>query len=205
MQKWLQMWIVFSALLVLWSCRNEKTEPQEAVTIAPPIVDGVANEYEALGAERIPLNNDVILYIYQDDHYVWLSYTYPEGSYGTCDLTLDTSELTEPINLHVSAQLGEWPANDPEAAPQNPESELWWDTGGWTANPVWINGMDKSGETPRYRFKNGEARELQLSKEHFGRGTWQLTFEIRAVRNSEGEMYSIIFPEDQKPYELIVH
>lgn len=162
--------------------------------LAPPLVDGNCGEYKTLGSDSLKLDDQVTLYFYQDKHYLWMCYNYLEGSYGTLDLKLDTDQLVEPINLHVSGQLGEWPANDPEAAPKNPESDKWWNNIGWTANPIWINGMDKSGETPRYRFKNALAREMQLSKGRFGRGDWKFTLEIRSLKNPKGEYYNITFP-----------
>ena len=70
---------------------------------APPLVDGNCSEYPPLKAERISVSKDVDLHIYQDRHFVWLCYTYPDGSFATADLKLTAPALTFQINLHVSA------------------------------------------------------------------------------------------------------
>ena len=127
---------------------------------APPLVDGNCSEYARLKATRLVVSKDVDLHIFQDRHFVWLCYTYPDGSFATADLKLTAPALTYAINLHVSAQLAEWPVDKPDLAPKNPESDSWWNATGWTANPVWINGMDRSGASPRYKFKNAKAREF---------------------------------------------
>jgi hypothetical protein len=153
---------------------------------------------------QLLLSRDVVLQIFQNEDYVWMCYGFPDGSFGTLDLIVRTGSLKEGLNLHASAQLGEWPADKPDLAPKSPESDLWWNVKGWIANPVWINGMDRSAATPRYRFKNAKARELQLSKERFGPGEWKLTFNIRRVKGSDGQFYDINFPKDGSPYTLMV-
>ncbi|MBQ4819522.1 hypothetical protein [Aquimarina sp. MMG016] len=172
--------------------------------IAPPLVDGNCNEYIKLGANSISISEDVNLYIFQDDYYVWISYCYPEGSYGTVDLEIETNTISDPLNLHVSAQMGEWPLNNKDLKPKNPESDLWWKTNGWTANPVWINGMDKTADRLRYKFKNGEAREIQLSKNRFGKGEWKIRMNVRSILNKAGEFYDIEFPENDEAYLIEV-
>lgn len=165
-----------------------------AVPAQPPLVDGDCSEYTRLKARRYSVSTDVVLYFYQDKHFVWFCYSYPEGSFATADLKLVTAVFTSGINLHVSAQLGEWPADKPDKAPKNAESDLWWNHKGWTANTVWINGMDRSGPTPRYRFKNAKAREMQLGKERFGRGRWKFSLDIRSIRGADGKTYDVTFP-----------
>jgi len=171
---------------------------------APPLVDGDINEYAALGVTPIQLADSVDLYLYQDDYYVWIGFDYPTGSYGTMDMKLKTEATPEMLNLHVSGQIGEWVASQPETAPANPESEMWWNNRGWIANPVWINGMDTTGPNPRYRFKNASARELQLSKDRFGRGKWELLLDIRAIRQKDGSFGSLRFPKDSGVFEFDV-
>lgn len=168
----------------------------------PPLVDGDCNEYSGLKAKRIAISNDITLNIFQDKHFVWLCYGYPEGSFASVDLKLKTPALSETLNLHVSAQLGEWLAGKPELIPPNAESDLWWNAKGWTANPVWINGMDRTGEQPRYRFKNAKARELQLSKRRFGRGEWRFSMEIRRIKGGDGNFYDVLFPRGGGFYTL---
>jgi len=175
-----------------------------AQTAAPPLVDGKCQEYEGLSAQVIELDHGVKLHFYQNQHYVWICYCYQEGSYGTLDLQVEAPGLDEPLNLHVSAQLGEWPVNKPEEQPQDPLSDKWWNHVGWTANEIWPNGIDRSGERAQPQFKNAKARELQLSKARFGRGEWKLKFNIRALRTTNG-MANLNFPEGNDPHILQVN
>lgn len=193
--------LVFPILIafLISSCQSDSGTNE-----APPLVDGSIEDFKALGVIPTNLGPGVDLYFYQDKHYVWIAYDYPDGSWGTLDLKLKTEELDGPLNLHVSAQVGEWPLDNPELAPKNPESNYWWNTNGWTANAVWTNGMDRSGDVPRYRFKNAKARELQLSKKRFGRGEWKLTMEIRAIAQANGERSTITFPQDGSEHILEV-
>ena len=161
---------------------------------APPMVDGDCAEYSALHAQNIGISKEVGLHIFQDKYFVWFCYTYPDGSFGTADLKMKTKTIPNGLNLHVSAQLGEWPMDKPELAPKNPESEMWWNHNGWTANPVWINGMDRSGAQARYRFKNAKAREIQISKRRFGIGEWLFSLEIRSIKGSDGKTFDLTFP-----------
>ncbi len=173
-------------------------------SIAPPIVDGKYSDYIKLGVKPMALSDDVNLYIYQNEHYVWLAYNYPEGSYGTLDLEIDTDSLEKPLNLHVSAQMGEWEVGNELQEPKVSDSDLWWETEGWISNVVWLNGMDRSGDEPQINFKNAECRELQISKTKFGKGTWKLKFNIRAIVGADGERYEINYPENDY-YSLIVN
>lgn len=173
--------------------------------IAPPLVDGSCTEYRLLKSDSVKIDDRVTLYYYQDSYFVWFCYTYPMGSFGTMDLKLTTQNHPAPINLHVSAQLGEWLVGDTEAIPQDAQSDKWWNISGWTANTVWINGMDRSGETPRFKFKNAPARELQLSKERFGKGEWNFSMDIRSIKNSDESFYNISFPASGVPYKLSVY
>ncbi|MEZ4972911.1 MAG: hypothetical protein R2820_06350 [Cyclobacteriaceae bacterium] len=170
------------------------TKKQTVSTPPTPLIDGSVDDYKALGVEPINIADDVNLYVYQNGHYVWLAYDYPEGSFGTMDLKLLSPSFQDTINLHVSAQLGEWMLTPDSPRPDNANSDLWWNATGWTANTVWINGMDRSGEQPRFRFKNANARELQLSKDRFGRGEWKLKLMIRPLKGSDGEFFDTTYP-----------
>ena len=171
-------------------------------TKAPPLVDGDIRDFIDLGVKPIKITDDVNLYIYQNLHYVWLGYSYPKDSYGTMDMELITPKIKDTLNLHVSAQIGEWPLNKPHLAPQKPESDKWWNMKGWIANEVWPNGMDKSGQTPRYQFKNGKARELQLSTKRFGKGIWKFKLNIRSIKGKKNKFYNTSFPSDKSFYKL---
>ena len=188
---------LFSITFFIISC-----SPIQEKTLAPPLVDGSIEDYLRLGVTPINLEKEVNLYFYQDQHYVWIAYDYLDGSFGTLDLVIESPNLNGPLNIHVSAQIGEWPVDSPELAPDNPESDRWWNHNGWYANEVWSNGTDRSGDTPRPKFKNGQARELQLSKERFGRGVWKIKMNIRAILDSNGNRSNHQFPKDDQPYIL---
>lgn len=190
--------IGFIALALIFACAGAR----RSFTQEPPLVDGDCDEYARLKAKRIIVSKDITLHLYQDKYYVWMCYSYPDESFATVDLKLKTPTQPEPLNLHVSAQLGEWLADKPELAPKTPESDLWWNAKGWTANPVWINGTDRSSDKPRYRFKNAKAREIQLSKRRFGRGEWLFSMEIRRVKGGDGKFYDVVFPKAGEFYSL---
>lgn len=157
-----------------------------------PLVDGDCGEYAALGARTDTIADGVVLHAYQDRDYVWLCYTLPAESMGMLDLRVESAALPTPLNLHVSAQLGEWPADG--QAPQDAASPQWWNHHGWTAHWIRFNGMDMSATPARPRFRRGGARELQLSRARFGPGEWRLVFHIHGVRQADGSDTSLRFP-----------
>lgn len=165
-----------------------------ALTPPPPMVDGDCNEYAALGAHQQVVDESVTLSVYQDRHYVWICYTLPAHSFGLLDMRVEGDALPKPVNLHVSAQLGEWPADEPDAVPQDPDSDTWWRTHGWVANWQWFHGVDTSGATPRARFVFARGRELQLSRERFGDGPIHLVLDIARIRRADGSEYTLRIP-----------
>ncbi|MEP1033039.1 hypothetical protein [Ekhidna sp.] len=180
--------LIIIIALAICSCQ----QPKEAT---PPLVDGNIDDFLQLGIEPIALAEGTKLYFYQNDHYVWIAYDYPEGSYGTLDLKLLTPNLTDTINLHVSAQLGEWLLKEGAPKPDNSVSELWWNHEGWYANEVWMNGLDRSEDEVNPNWRNGKAREIQISKVRFGKGEWKLQLNIRAIQTPDG-FTGITFPEE---------
>lgn len=176
-----------------------------SASAAPPVpmVDGDCSEYAQPGARHFSAAPGVDLHVFEDQHYVWFCYTYPEGSMGQLDLRLSTPRLAAPLNLHVSAQLGEWPVGRDDLTPKNPDSDLWWNQDGWTGNTIQLNGMDTSGPKPRYRWKNARARELQLAKRRFGSGKWEFSMEIYQVKLGDG-LRTVHFPEQGKMQALEV-
>jgi hypothetical protein len=167
-----------------------------------PMVDGDCSEYGQLPAKRVSVGSGIDMYIYEDDHYVWMCYTYPPGSLGTLDMKLKTDALADTLNLHASAQLGEWPVNRDDLRPKSPESDLWWNNKGWVGNATSLNGMDTSGPAPRYRWKHGTARELQLAKKRFGHGDWQFAMTIYRIKDQSGKTQDVNFPADGSFYTL---
>lgn len=165
-----------------------------------PLLDGQCGEYDALDAREVEMSEQITLQVFQDASYVWLCYALPDDSYGTLDLTLRTTTLESPVNLHVSAQLGEWPANDPDLAPQTADSDLWWQVDGWWSNAVSFNGTDDAQDPPGLNFRPSAGRELQLSKARFGKGMWNARFEIRAIRLPDGTRTSLTYPADRESW-----
>ncbi|MEE4303810.1 MAG: hypothetical protein V2J19_06605 [Wenzhouxiangella sp.] len=163
-----------------------------------PLLDGRCDEYPGLGAGVVTENEMISVLFFQDADYVWLCYTLPGESYGTLDLEVDSPGLADPVNLHVSAQLGEWRVDHPEEVPQNAESDRWWSVHGWWSNAVSWNGTRETDDGPRPNFRASEGRELQLSKARFGRGSWRLSFEIGSVRAADAEMKQIVLPPRER-------
>lgn len=153
-----------------------------------------------LAQAKYEVSDDITLYLFQDRDYVWLCYTLPENSFGMADLTLAAPALKQRMNLHVSAQLGEWPADEPSAAPAGPDSPQWWNQRGWSGTTVPFNGakatLDAAAK-PRvdYNFRMTRARELQLSKQRFGRGEWRWHIDIRNIADGKGGQKSLRFPK----------
>jgi hypothetical protein len=173
---------------------------------AYPLLDGRCGEYATLNAPVIASQGPIEVRMFQDQDYVWLCYDLPADSYGTLDLSVDSPGLDEPLNLHVSAQLGEWRAEHPDEAPQKGDSELWWQIDGWWSNVVSFNGTKDTDEGRRTNFRPSTARELQLSKQRFGRGEWRLVFDIRAIRDDDGNMTTMRIPkEDSESMRLQIH
>ncbi|AKS42554.1 hypothetical protein [Wenzhouxiangella marina] len=159
-----------------------------------PLLDGRCDEYRSIGAHVIAESDTISVLLFQDADYVWLCYTLPGDSYGTLDLEVDSPGLADPLNLHVSAQLGEWRVDHPEEVPQSAASDRWWKVHGWWSNVVSWNGTRETDDGPRQNFQPSEGRELQLSKARFGRGAWRLRFAIGSLRNADAEMTQIVLP-----------
>ena len=189
--------LTFISILFILSCNTSSQEP--------PIVDGFNSEFNLLKSSKFQVSEDILLQLYQNEHFVWLTYNVPKGSYGTMDMVLETPNLSEAINLHVSAQVGEWYENKPDSAPKTPESDKWGLTKGWTGNAIWFKQMDTSADEPQLVFKSAPARELQLSKSYFGKGNWLFNIEIRAIKDANGNFKTLKFPKDSEKFELEVY
>ncbi len=197
--------LTFLCLLLSASTFADDTEPTSQGP-GYPLLDGLCTEYPRLAAKSFKVSDTVTLYIFQDNSYVWMCYTLPTGSFGTVDVRLQTPALSAAINLHVSAQLGEWPADKPDEAPQTSDSSKWWQIVGWTANAMRLNGMVDGENERRPNFLPAEGREFQLAKSRFGRGDWHLRFQIRAVAGAgdDGKPGSLWFPSKDSLLELEV-
>lgn len=161
---------------------------------ATPMVDGRCSEYTDARARTIPMRDGLVLHVLESDDAVWLCVPLPAESLGMLDLVVESEALERPLNLHVSAQLGEWPEGDAAKTPTGPDSPLWWNHQGWTANWLWFHGMQDDGKRPN--FAHAPARELQLSKQRFGPLPWKLSFSFMQVRGADGDMRDVQFPAE---------
>jgi len=159
-----------------------------------PMVDGDCAEYSELLAEEEKLPFGVRLYFFQNREYVWLCYSLPNGSRGIMDLYIEAPGLPEPLNLHSSAQLGEWNPSDSSGVPREPTSPLWWQVQGWWATTSRFNGYRGPASDRRARLLPSPAREAQFRKERFGRGEWRLRLEISGVATPSGKFETLVFP-----------
>ena len=162
----------------------------------PLMLDGDCGEYDALGAPAEHLDPRTKLYSWQDAGSVWLCIALPDRSQGVLDLKLLAPALDVPINLHVSAQLGEWLVGDPQGAPASPSDDRWWNHRGWYANPLHFGGLQSGDHGTHVTFRFSSAREIQLSKDRFGRGEWLISLTLDAVGKADGSVGSISWPLD---------
>jgi hypothetical protein len=141
-----------------------------------PMVDGDCSEYSETNSNLIELSKDVNWYIYQGIDYVWFCFTFPKGGVGMIDLQIETDKTGGVINLHSSAQLGEWKLNGEGSMPKTQVSSKWWNNNGWVASFSKFNGVLEPNEYSKTHanFKRPKAIEMQLSKKRFGRRVWNI-------------------------------
>lgn len=166
------------ALLSLAACGGAAP-----VASAYPLLDGRCDDYAALAHEQHAVARGVDLAVFQDRDYVWLCITLPPGDFGALDLALSAPALAAPLDLHASAQLGEWPAD--ATPPNDPGAPVWGNQRGWAAATVPFHGMAADGHV---RFAPTPARELQLAKARFGRGTWRFHATVHDVTTAGGDV-----------------
>ena len=196
----------FTLLIVLLVSLISHTTAHAESSQIPPIIDGRCEEYKKQKSIQIKMDDFVTLYVYQNQHFVWLCYNNTEGGTGLLDLRIEAPGLKKAMNLHISAQLGEWPADKPEMAPTEGTSADWWNHKGWTANTVWFNGYrmrtSETGEEQVANWRNAPDREMQISKERFGRGEWKLRFNIYMLRGKDDKPYDLVYPSKEQFYVL---
>ena len=87
-------------------------------TNAPePMLDGRCDDH-ASEAGPVALASGLTLYLRQTRDHVWLCYTAPPDSYAIADLRIESPDLERALNLHASAQLGEWLSDDRRPFPR---------------------------------------------------------------------------------------
>jgi len=173
---------------------TNSTALAQQISPSTPMVDGICEEYVELGVATTELEFGVVLYQFQNSDYVWFCYTKNEDSWGVLDLYIDAPALEEPLNLHVSAQLREYPAFS-EGRP-NERDDPSWEISGWWSNVGKFNGRIETEDGFRINFKRSPAREIQLSKNRFGRGEWQLHFRIDDIVTETGN-HSLDYPKNE--------
>jgi hypothetical protein len=157
---------------------------------AYPLMDGRCGEYGGLRSEKVALSENADLHIFQDDSYVWICHTMPAAvSVSWDDLEFVTPVFSDGLNLHASAQLGEWPLNVPDAQPTTSSSDKWWNVEGWWANTPGPNGMVEVNGKNQTKWMNIAAREYQISKDRFGRGVWKIRFNLHTAEADGGLTY----------------
>ena len=173
--------------LLLIGCQSgqngQQTDPPADDLPSAAIVDGNCSEYPASFAV---LDRGVAVFKKEDSDYLWLCFDLPEGSFATGEFVLETPTLTDPLVLHFSAQLGQWPLGNEELRPTGPTSPLWWNIQGWTAVPARFNGTEMVDGEVRPRFLNPDGQELQFEKRHFGPGPWTIRGSFYAVSDGNG-------------------
>lgn len=149
-----------------------------AALLFSPLMDGRCDEYDRLDASRTEIHEDVSAFVHQDKDYLWICHTAPSDRPTWDDVVIYSPSFPKGLNLHASAQLGQWPGDQPGAAPADPDSDLWWNVEGWWANISHPNN------------NNGRVmgREFQLSKDHFGRGAWRVEISIGGVNQDHSAL-----------------
>ena len=165
-----------------------------------PMLDGHCGDHRP-AAQAIGVAAGIDLFVRQTFDHVWICFTAPPGSFATVDVELQTPNLKTPLNLHASAQLGEWDARDEAAAPKTPTDGRWWKIEGWTGT---TNRFRPAGNGQRLEFFPAGARELQISKARFGRGDWLMKFRIAGLRDGETARGKLSWPKDGSAYRLSV-
>jgi hypothetical protein len=165
-----------------------------AAALVEPMLDGKCGDHVEI-AQTMAADGGTTVYVRQTKDHVWLCFAVPEGSYGTLDLRIEAPQLPNALNLHASAQLGEWLADDPAAAPKDGSSAIWWrNIDGWWASVTPFNGMATTPEGRRVNFRTVRGREMQLSKRRFGMGEWKLVATISDVAGPTDERISVRWP-----------
>ena len=174
--------VLISMSLITTACFSQEITP------STPLMNDNCNEYTSLGAKIHSLKKDVKLFEFQNKDYVWFCLGMETESMIALDIYIDSPALAEAQNLHMSAQLGQWPIGKREEGPQGGNSDKWWRVNGWWANVGSFNGF-RDTERKKVKFRGSIGKEIQLSKNHFGRGDWKLNFNIRGQQ-------SITYPAD---------
>jgi hypothetical protein len=156
----------------------------------PILLDGRCELPEYRGAARVDLGHGVDMLLIRSGWHLGLCIPLRPGSFGTTDLFLVTPRQAVPLNLHVSAQIGE----------RRLEAGRWpewafWNHRSWAAPWVPFEGFDGEGSERRPRWGTGGAREMALDIRRFGEGRWQFRIEMRRLMDeARGEIAELVHP-----------
>ncbi len=158
----------------------------QKINPSTPLMNDNCNEYTAMGAKIHSLKKDVRLFEFQNKDYVWFCLGMETKGMMILDMYIDAPALGEAQILHISARIGQWTDGKRDEGPQG--VDRWWHVDGWWANAAGYNGF-KDEERTKLNFYRSTGKEMQLSKNHFGRGEWNLNFKITG-------QHEIIYPAD---------
>ena len=164
-----------------------------AAVLVEPMLDGRCGDHVEI-AQTMAVDGGVTAYVRQTKDHVWLCFALPPDSHGTTDLRIEAPSLVAALNIHASAQLGEWAADDPDSAPKDGASPIWGNADGWWANVVPFGGLITTPEGRRANYRTIPGREIQLSKRRFGSGEWKLAATVSDVAAPGGGQISVRWP-----------
>jgi hypothetical protein len=167
---------------------------QTHAEITPPIgsgilLDGRCTDDEWNDAKTIASNQGHSIRMKRSDRYLFMCITYPEDSLGTIEGYLVSENQPTPLNIHVSAKIGdrEWQGDEWS-------ERVWWAAEGWWSNPSRYNSVQE-GER---RFLRTPEREIQFDLDYFGRTGWKLMFDFYYGRNEDGTYDTVSLPAEAK-------
>jgi hypothetical protein len=160
--------IVLVAALVFASAQAAELTAGVAHVV---LLDGRCETTEWARAGRLDLGAGATLLVQEDADHVFVCVRGPPGGLNMLDLYLVSDRVATPVDLHVSAQVGErtltqtgWP------------DWTWRNQAGWYGTPVPFAGMTTDG---RPDFARDTDRELQLSKARFGALPWRIRVDVQ--------------------------
>jgi hypothetical protein len=167
---------------------------QAQAEITPPIgseilLDGTCADDEWNDAKSIASNQGHTIRVKRSDRYLFMCITYPENSHGVFEGYLVSENQPKPLNIHVSAKVGDREWQDDKW----PEWE-WWAAQGWWSNAARYNSTEE-GER---RFLRTPAREIQFDLDHFGRAGWRIMFDLYYGQNDDGSNRTVPLPAGAK-------
>ncbi len=170
------------------------TAAQAQGSITPPrgsdiLLDGKCVDDEWSDAKTVASNQGHSIRIKRSDRYLFMCIIYPENASGTFEGYLVSEKQPIPLNIHVSAKIGDrewqgdkWPKWD------------WWAAEGWWSTPSRYN----SAQEGERRFLRNPAREIQFDLDHFGRSGWKIMFDLYYGQNVDGTYGLVPLPAGAK-------